>query len=323
MNKPKGCFLGTAQAIGNAYAAAVRQKLSEKLDMTDADDPSVEYIFSTWGMPALTDEEIAARFPKLKAVFYAAGSVQAFARPFLQRGIRVFSAWGANGVPVAEYTVAQILLANKGFFQTVHRGGSSVWTEHDCGKPYPGNYGTSVGIIGAGMIGKMVIGLLKNYRLQVKIFDAFVSDEKAAALGAEKVSTLPELFAACPVVSNHLANNAQTKGMIDKQCFDNMAPNGVFINTGRGQQVVEADLIEALQAVPTRCAVLDVTDPEPPEKGSALYTLPNVFLTPHCAGSIGDEVQRMGEYMVEEFTAFSEGRPTRYAVTEEMLRTMA
>lgn len=74
------------------------------------------FIFSTWGMPRFTEEELAAYFPRLEAVFYAAGSVQPFAKPFLNRGVRIFSAWVANAVPVAEFTLAQILLANKGYF---------------------------------------------------------------------------------------------------------------------------------------------------------------------------------------------------------------
>ena len=77
-----------------------------------------EIIFSTWGMPCLTEAQIRVHLPRLQCVFYAAGSVQAFARPLLASGVRVFSAWQANAVPVAEYTLAQILLANKGFFQT-------------------------------------------------------------------------------------------------------------------------------------------------------------------------------------------------------------
>ena len=71
-----------------------------------------EYIFSTWGMPVFTEEEIKEYLPGLRAVFYGAGSVQSFARPFLNCGVKVFSAWAANAVPVAEYTVAQIILAN-------------------------------------------------------------------------------------------------------------------------------------------------------------------------------------------------------------------
>ena len=69
-----------------------------------------EVAFSTWGMPVLSEAELAQFFPKLKAVFYAASSVQAFARPLLARNIRLLSAWKANAVPVAEYTVAQIIL---------------------------------------------------------------------------------------------------------------------------------------------------------------------------------------------------------------------
>ena len=82
---------------------------------------STEYLFSSWGMPVLNEDEIKALLPALKAVFYGAGSVQYFARPYLHCGVRVFSAWAANAIPVAEYTVAQILLANKGDFQLCKR----------------------------------------------------------------------------------------------------------------------------------------------------------------------------------------------------------
>ena len=78
----------------------------------------VRFIFSTWGMAVMTEEQIRHCFPKLECVFYAAGTVQYFARPFLNCGVKVYSAWIANAVPVAEYTVAQIILANTGYFYT-------------------------------------------------------------------------------------------------------------------------------------------------------------------------------------------------------------
>ena len=327
----------TAENAANAYGKVTLGKMEERLDILPgfytldvlrngeghSELQDVEYAFSTWGMPTLNEDEIAAMLPSLKAVFYGAGTVQYFARPYMNRGIRIFSAWGANAVPVAEVTVAEIILANKGFYQNMHRGGENIWTEHDAGKPYPGNYDTSVGIIGAGMIGRLVIKMLKNYRLDVKVFDPFLSYGQADELGVEKAETLPELFAKCHVISNHLANNAQTVGMINKACFDNMDANGVFINTGRGQQVVEADMVAALKEYPSRSAVLDVTWPEPPEAGSELYTLKNVILTPHTAGSLGNEIQRMGEYMYDEFDAFVTGGKTKYEVTEKMLEIMA
>ena len=335
--KPKAIFLGSEKGISDAYSAETKALLMQDLEflpgyygeeMLPDGKPhpelrEAEYAFSTWGMPVLTQEEIAALLPNLKALFYAAGSVQAFARPFLDRGVRIFSAWAANGVPVAEVTAAEIILANKGYFQTMHKGNGAVWTEHDRAKPHPGNFGTKVGVIGAGMIGSMVIEKLRDTDLEVLVFDPFLSPERARALGAEKVESLPELFRRCHVISNHLANNAQTVNMIDKRCFDAMEDNGVFINTGRGQQVVEADMIAALKEKPGRAAVLDVTWPEPPAPGSELYTMENVILTPHTAGSIGNEVARMGEYMLDEFIRLFYGKPVRYEVTREMLATMA
>ena len=281
------------------------------------------YIFSTWGMPEFTAQEIKTYLPGLEAVFYAAGSVQHFARPFLQAGVKVFSAWAANAVPVAEYAVAQIVLANKGFFASAplasagDRAGARALASQ-----YPGNFGVRVGIIGAGMIGKMVIRRLKDYDLKVVTFDPFLPEQTARELGVEKV-TLQELFSTCQVVSNHLANNAQTKGMLNGKLFSQMLPYATFLNTGRGAQVVEEELIATLRARPDLTAVLDVTFPEPPETDSGLLRLPNCILTPHIAGSSGNEVQRMASYMLEEYRRFTRGESCLWEVTGTMLETMA
>jgi len=100
-------------------------------------------------------------------------------------------------------------------------------------------------------------------------------------------------------------------------------PYATFLNTGRGAQVVEEDLVSVLEKRPDLTAVLDVTDPEPPAAGHAFYRLQNCFLTPHMAGSMGDEVHRMAEYMAEEYRRNKAGAACRYEVSVEMLRTMA
>jgi phosphoglycerate dehydrogenase-like enzyme len=188
----------------------------------------------------------------------------------------------------------------------------------------PGNYGARVGIIGAGMIGKMVLRRLRDYRLETVVCDPFLSEEQAAELGAKKVS-LEELFETCAVISNHVANLPATVGMLHYGLFSRMSETATLINTGRGAQVVEADLIRALEECPGRTAVLDVTYPEPPEVGSAFYRLPNVFLTPHIAGSAGDDVARMGEQMAGAFADWQKdgSRLLDCEVTEKMLETMA
>ncbi len=328
---PRAVFLcESPRAVPNAYDAATKARLRKLVALDDtvctkADIEKladVRYIFSTWGMPALTEEEIA-RMPELRAVFYAAGSVQQFARPFIKRGIAVHSAWAANAVPVAEVAYAEILLANKGFFQAQRIFRSQ-------GKPaasayyskFPGNYNVSVGILGVGMIGSLVAKKLRANDITVRVYDPYASDEKLKELGAVRAQ-LPELFESCQTISCHLANNEATRGMLNYALFSRMLPTATFINTGRGAQVVEADLVRALTEYPSRTAVMDVTFPEPPEEGHPFYTLPNVYLTPHLAGSFGNEVARMGAYMCDECEKTLHGEPTLYRVTEKMLETMA
>ena len=319
------------------YPEELRARIRARADFSDEiysskdlDDPALaglfartRVIFSSWGMPALTEKQIEAHFPNLEAVYYAAGTVQYFARPFLKRGVRVFSAWAANGVPVVEFTVAQIVLAGKGYFQSLRR-----YRERNRKAAFaytmslPCNYNIRVGILGAGVIGREVMARLKAYQYEVLAYDPYVSDEVLSSLGAKRAS-LEEIFSTCQIISNHVANLPATVGMIDGKLLHSMLPNAAFINTGRGAQVVESELIAALKACPDRTALLDVTWPEPPEEGSEFYTLPNVFLTPHIAGSQNNEWARIALYMVEEFERTEDHLPVRYEVTEKMLETMA
>ncbi len=325
-----------AGRVKQVYAESLLDKLEKEAGLLDRtvfrkddilENPELfadtEYIFSTWGMPEFSKEEIRQYLPKLKCVFYSAGSVQSFARPFLELGVKVFSAWAANAVPVAEYTVAQIVLANTGFYTTSRLASKG---EYRAGKDslskYIGNYDAKVGIIGAGMIGKLVISMLKAYKLDVLVFDPFLPEEKAQELGVQKTS-LEELFATCNVVSNHLADNEQTRGMLKGEHFEKMLPYATFINTGRGAQIVESELQAVLAKREDLTALLDVTKPEPPEEGSPFYTLENCILTPHIAGSKGNERLRLSEYMVEEYERYAAGEATRYEVNLKMLETMA
>ncbi len=332
----KAIFNGSEHSIFTVYTPSTCQKLKDALGIekrvVTKDEilaspetfRDTEFIFSTWGMNTFTVEEIKKYLPSLKAVFYGAGSVQFFAHEFLEAGVRVFSAWGANAVPVAEYTVAQILLANKGFFLSCRRTVSPETRNlaQRYSQAMPGNYDCTVGIIGAGMIGKLVIKMLSRYNIAVKVYDPYLPDALAQEMGVEKVS-LEEIFSTCQTISNHVANLPQTVGMYDYKLFSLMKEDATFINTGRGAQVVEADLIRALEEKPNACAVLDVTLPEPPVSGSKLYSLPNVFLTPHIAGSSGNEVARMGEYMLDQYRKFTNGEKCEYEVSKKMLETMA
>jgi len=329
--EPAAAFFGDRELIEAVYGQGRREAIAGMTDLCPAVVDlgnfdrhadflrTVEVIFTTWGMPVLTTVHLD-RLPALKALFYAAGSVRGFAGPLLDRGITVVSAWQANAVPVAEFTQAQILLATKGYFRNSHgfrspEGFHTVFRGH-------GNFGEKVAILGAGAIGRRVIELLRAQKLQVLVFDPFLSPDQAAGLGVRQVS-LEAAFSEGYVVSNHLANLPETEHMLHRHLFESMRPDATFINTGRGITVDEKGMIEVLKLRADITALLDVTEPEPPVAGSPLYSLPNVHLSTHIAGSISDERVRMADYCIEDFLSWRRGESLRYVVSMQMMKTMA
>jgi phosphoglycerate dehydrogenase-like enzyme len=281
----------------------------------------VEYIFSSWSMPIVNDTMLDT-MPKLKAVFYAAGSVQSFARPLLKRGIKVFSGWAANAIPVAEFSLSQILLSCKGYFRNTRECRDEAQRYKNIIHKGAGIYGNTVALLGLGMIGRHTAQLLQPFGLRLLAYDPHAPAATFEKYGLESVG-LDEAFSRAQVVSNHIPNLPSTVGMLTGEHFRLLPRDATFINTGRGMQVKEAEMIEVLQDRPDLTALLDVTYPEPPVAGSPLYTLPNVQLSSHIAGSIGNEVLRMTDFMLEEFDRLQRGDAPRYDVTLEMLETMA
>jgi phosphoglycerate dehydrogenase-like enzyme len=314
------------------YSPEVQAQLAALLDvqptrMTGAEAAGrlaeigdVQVILSGWGGPRM-DEAFLAAVPGLEAVFYASGTVRGLVtEAFWRRNVPICSAWGANAVPVAEFTLAQIILCLKHAYQR-SRATQAARTFINRDVP-PGNYGSRVGLVGLGMIGRLVADLLKVLSVEVRAYDPVADPAKAAALGVALVD-LPELFRECDVVSLHAPSLASTRGMITGEHLRSMKPGASFINTSRGAVVREQEMIAALQDRPDLFAVIDVTEPEPPEPGSPLYTLANVFLTPHIAGSNGRECQRMGEYMLDEVRHYLAGEPLRWQVTHQVVELMA
>lgn len=301
-----------------------------KMDIINSDKTKfeeVKYIFSTWYMPVFTEREISEYFPSLEVIFYAAGTVKYFAEPFLKSGIKVYSAAKANGIAVAEFAAAQIILANKGYFQAQNECKKKILKKSfDRTRSYAisrgGNYKTKIGIIGLGAIGTQVVQLLKPYELDIYVTDPYVSSEKIYALKVKRME-LSKLFETCDVISNHLPDTSETKKILDYSLFTKMKSTATFINTGRGAQVNEKGLAKALREKKYRCAVLDVTAHEPLWPWNSLRWLKNVFISPHIAGSLSNEEHRMADYMRVAYKDYLAGRKNESEVTLEMLKTMA
>ncbi len=262
-----------------------------------------EVLFSTWGMPELDAADLDA-LPNLKAVFYAAGTTEYFHKPFLERGILISSAWKDNAVPVAEFVFAQIILALKNYFplpDAVRK--TKQWYGQAVG---PGAYGTTVALIGDGAISTRVQNFLKLTDIQPVVIPTKREKRNHADLAAA--------FSKAQVVSNHLPDMEEDTGIFTADLFELMPENAVFINTGRGRQVNENDLIAVLKKRPDLTALLDVTYPEPPLPESELYILPNVRLSPHIAGSANMEVRRMAASAIEEFKRYRDGMDLQNSV---------
>jgi phosphoglycerate dehydrogenase-like enzyme len=279
-----------------------------------------EVIIGTWGMPAL-DEEFLAAAPVLKAVFYAAGSVKGLVTDACwDRDMVVSSAWVANGVPVAEYSLATILLSLKRFWHFSRRMKTEVTDQGEF--MIPGNYHSTVGLVSLGAVGRSVARLLQPFDLMLLAYDPFLSEELAAELHVNLVS-LEELFQKCDVISLHAPWIRETERMITGELISSMKEGATLINTSRGAVIAENEMINVLRHRPDLSAVLDVTYPEPAAADSPLRSLPNVVLTPHIAGSMQGECARMGDCMADELRRFVTGEPLRYRVTPAMLAKMA
>jgi phosphoglycerate dehydrogenase-like enzyme len=311
---PEG--LARLQSMTDLYPTIVTSRNIEAC-LPELEDLTV--IFATWGMIHLTGE-VLSRLPRLKALFYAAGSVRYFAAPLLQRGIVVTSSAAANAVPVAEFTLGQILLANKGYFRNVREYRETA--NFDDGFIGRGNYGATVSILGAGQIGRKVINLLGAFDLRLLVFDPYLSVSEAASLGVEKVD-IETAFAHGDVVSNHLADLPATEGMLNGALFSSMPPEATFINTGRGRTVKTDDFLSVFGARPDLTALLDVTHPEKLPRDSPLWALPNVYISSHIAGAKRDEVCRVAEFAIEEFERWRRGEPLRHAMTLQSLGRVA
>ena len=267
----------------------------------DADLAECEILLTGWGGPQL-NAELLARAPKLAAVAHAAGTVKRIVTDeSWQRGVRVSSAADANGVPVAEYSLAMILLAGKRVFtsQDFMRTEKSL---HWAPEGSFGNHRATIGLVGASRIGRRVLDLLRPFDFEVLLADPTLTAEEARSLGAELVS-LDELMSRSSVVSVHAPLLESTIGMIGEAELALMPDHATLINTARGAIVNTDALVTELRAGRIR-AVLDVTDPEPLPADHELYSLPGVVLTPHVAGALGNELTRLGSHAVTEIERF-------------------
>jgi phosphoglycerate dehydrogenase-like enzyme len=314
-----------AAAVYPAVAWARAARHAELIQVSGPEDAaweSVDAVLGGWGMPVL-DEAFLARAPRLKAVFYAAGSVRSFmTEAAWDRGIVLSTAAAANSATTAEFCVGQILFSLKHGWRFI-RSPREAWSRAYQYDPLvPGLVGSRVGLVSFGRVAQRIAELLRPYQIEVVAWDPTQPRETFERLGVRPVD-LETLISTSDVVSLHLPQLPETHRMIGAPWLARLKPGATLINTSRGDVVDEPALVALMRQRTDLTAVLDVTDPEPPRPDSELFDLPNIVLTPHLAGSYGPECARMGALAVDELERWCRGEPLQHELTREQAVNLA
>jgi phosphoglycerate dehydrogenase-like enzyme len=295
------------------------------LDALDDEDLNeVEIVVGGWGCRVL-DDALLARMPKLRLLAYAAGTVKMTVTPATwERGIAVSSAAAANAVPVAEFTFAAVVMIAKDVFRIRDRHREVRGREPVGGIGPAGDVGTRglrVGVVGASTIGRLVIERLHTLDVEIAVSDPYLDADAAAALRIQLMN-LDDLFAWADIVTVHAPELPSTRHLVNAERLGRMRDSAWLVNTARGS-LLDTDALTRECVSGRLCAFLDTPEPEPLPADSPLYDLPNVVLTPHIAGSLGNEISRMGDLAVAEVRRFLAGEPLQHAVRPEDLERIA
>lgn len=328
MRRPTGLFLAGEGLIDGVYGPSEQAAVAELVDLVAPPQTpgtllrrpelleDVEVIVSTWGMPVL-DSELLARAAALKVVFYAAGSVKAFVTDDLwARGVRVTCAQSALAEGVADYAFAAVVLGLKGAWRLAGEARSRGAVPSREG--VDGAWGATAGVISLGFTGRLVSQRLSALGVHVLAYDPFATPAQAEAVGA-RLTGLDDMFSRSQAVTVHAPLLPSTEGLVTAELLRRLPFGATLVNTARGGVVRQGELVEVLRQRPDISAVLDVTSPEPLPPGSVLFSLPNVVLTPHIAGTVGNERRRLGQAMVEELRRYVAGQPLLHEVRPELL----
>ncbi len=335
MPKPRTVVLMTRAMQASVFSEPHLARLGALVELTPAREEDeitpewqqsamngAEIIITGWGTHAISDAMLDAA-PDLRLMCHSAGSIKHLISPeFAARGIRVTSAAPALAVGVAEFAFGLMLMSMKAVWACIAATNAGRWEREPVLDWICEPHEATVGIIAASRVGRELLRLCKNLSLKsILLYDPFVDAEEAAGLGVEKVS-LDELMRRSDVVQLCAPDLPATRHMINAEKLALMRDKAIFINTSRGALVDEAALVAELKNGRI-LACLDVTDPEPPESGSPLYTAPNCILTPHIAGAVKQNIRRQGESVLEQIEAFVTGGPMPSEVALERLDILA
>ena len=268
--------------------------------------PETEILLTLRLPPGVPDS-----MPRLKWIHSQAAGVDYFAMSprLADSGVVVTTSSGVHAVPLSETVIGAIIALAKGFPEAMRHQARHEWIRYT---PFD-VVGSTVGIIGAGKIGSMVAERCKGLGMRVLGVRRTVDAEAATLPPAPFDRLFPPdglqgLLGQSDYVVVTAPSTPETIGMLGERQFAQMKPGARLINVSRGDLIVEADLIHALESGQVGGAYLDVFEREPLPADSPLWDMPNVLITAHSgAGSPGRD-DRVVELFCENLRRYLSGK---------------
>ncbi len=257
--------------------------------------------------------DIIPHATKLKFVQSISSGMDQYSKELLgAKGIRLASAAGVNARAVAEHALALILAVYRRLPEARDNQHKKMWRgmlgdltqrEDELG-------GKTLLVVGMGRIGSHLAKLAKAFDMKVI---GIRRDPKAGTNGADEIHGMGDLVKLVPqadIVALTCALTPETTGLMSEAAFAAMKPSSMFVNVARGKVADEAALIQTMEAGRIWAAALDVTAEEPLPAASPLWTMPNVFITPHTAGETRAYEDNVIDILIENLDRLWRGDAT-------------
>lgn len=236
-----------------------------------------------------------------------------------ERGIFVHNIMGRNAHAVSDFAIGLLFSEARNIARSHSAIKQGIWRKNYANSDFtPEIMGKTLGLVGFGYIGKLVAQKLAGYKLNVLVYDPYVSEEALAECNAKKVSK-EELFKQSDFISIHARYTESTKGLIGKEEIALMKPTSILINTARAGLVDEEALFEALKEKRIGGAAMDVHSSEPLEKGSRWLELDNVTLTPHIAGTTAEALSNSPYLLIRDINKLLAGEKPQFILNPEVI----
>ncbi|MBE9509445.1 MAG: C-terminal binding protein [Bacteroidetes bacterium] len=195
---------------------------------------------------------------------------------------------------------------------------SREWSSEDI-YPMHRMKGKTLGIIGCGNIGSLVLKKMSGFGMKILVSDPYLSEERYKELGIEHVP-FDDVIKESDIITIHVPVTNETRGMFHLEKFRLMKKTAVIINTARGPVLSTDDLITALKTGIISGAGIDVYETEPPHPDSEIITMDNVILSPHIAWYSEEGGWDIRYMIMDDVKSFIEGKPPKFVINPDVLK---